>query len=814
MTTPRVALMIFRRASAAFHLYEELRATWTRPIRVPSTVIAQRTAARALVESALKVKYGVDTLGEVERAYAADVHYCQQLLKQTALDLGEAVLGQMQNFHNGIWNRYLHRTEGQAARLRHFARALAAWLVYKSGSVYPYLEEDESWWRRTKGLPPAPGVVQHSVPLASGGTPPSPDPLDGGMPLPHYETPRPGQPGGADLPGRWAPWSEGTSAQHARYALHSFGVTNEAALKSKLLDLDRDGHPILLLVEQRLGEPAPITPADLYRTLRKEPTQRDQELLHLVRRVEQYLAEGKNTFRDALAERRWEELRPLLENANRLLGAELEEEGTDLRLDEFGHHLIEEIVGWTRQEVFQAATLGISVGLGILLAIPSAGGSLIASAVAVRAALAAFDAATLAISVGIAVEQYRVRTRANRFAALDEAMRVASATDDLRSDVTWDILFAVAPPVLGRAARVTRHAWLGRVARAAPSPRAAGVSLSTAERRAVPEVEVVPPAARTERTEPSGAGRSTASEQRATRRAGERGQQGVSHAERAVAREVVGPAGRRRVLDQLDREIDEAIEQAMHAAPPPAALPEDDLAQFVVDREQQQTARRVLGSTFDRPPRAVSIAESARHREAMEKTMERLEHRSPAMLEAELEQAEKRAVSILQRIRRHWDEALPPGMTREQAVEDVMQRFWVEVPERPNRWIREHLFDNWRDRAVRRIGGDPQLVRDLREHAGIIIARRPPSGRFSLRLRTRLPDGSMTHTWLNFDHARIGHSEAVIDAYELDDARNLLSTVSSDNLRLLTARENQVVIEAYRRSQRRIDELRASWAGK
>jgi len=106
-----------------------------------------------------------------------------------------------------------------------------------------------------------------------------------------------------------------------------------------------------------------------------------------------------------------------------------------------------------------------------------------------------------------------------------------------------------------------------------------------------------------------------------------------------------------------------------------------------------------------------------------------------------------------------------------------------------------------------------QQVGRRRAPIPVILARRPPTGRLSLRLRTRLPDGGTTHTWLNFDHARVTHSDAVIDAYESGSSRELLSTVSSDNLRLLTALENQYVIEVYRRGQRKIAELRARWAG-
>jgi hypothetical protein len=113
--------------------------------------------------------------------------------------------------------------------------------------------------------------------------------------------------------------------------------------------------------------------------------------------------------------------------------------------------------------------------------------------------------------------------------------------------------------------------------------------------------------------------------------------------------------------------------------------------------------------------------------------------------------------------------------------------------------VRPRLYDRWRQRALRRIYNDAGLRSDLAQEAGIIVAHNPSSDSFSIHLWAEGPSGR-TKVPIDFDHANIGHSPAVRQALNRGDYRELMSTVDSANLQLMTGRENRNVIEELRKA--------------
>jgi hypothetical protein len=112
------------------------------------------------------------------------------------------------------------------------------------------------------------------------------------------------------------------------------------------------------------------------------------------------------------------------------------------------------------------------------------------------------------------------------------------------------------------------------------------------------------------------------------------------------------------------------------------------------------------------------------------------------------------------------------------------------------------LYDPWRKRAMRRIYGDQALRRKLEEKAGIIIGRNEKTGTITMHVRTKSVTGQRVQTHIDFDHASIRHEDAVRQAIAANDFRQLTSTVNSNNLQLMTARENRNFIEAIRQAER------------
>lgn len=181
----------------------------------------------------------------------------------------------------------------------------------------------------------------------------------------------------------------------------------------------------------------------------------------------------------------------------------------------------------------------------------------------------------------------------------------------------------------------------------------------------------------------------------------------------------------------------------------------------------------------------------------------RLLNRSAEQVPAGLQSAEAVASDLVRRIRLHWDAAVTGKReTADRAARRVFDELKRQNPEKPNEWVRGHLYDLWRKRALRRVHRDSMLRRELQERAGIIVGYNPKTDTYSLHIRTTAPRG----TPFDFDHAVIGHEEAVQRALATGDYRHLVSTVDSSNLQLLTARENRSFIEALRDAGRGMSE--------
>jgi hypothetical protein len=186
----------------------------------------------------------------------------------------------------------------------------------------------------------------------------------------------------------------------------------------------------------------------------------------------------------------------------------------------------------------------------------------------------------------------------------------------------------------------------------------------------------------------------------------------------------------------------------------------------------------------------------------------RLSLTTPGNVKSGLQAAERSAADVVRRIRSHWDAAVSRVGGAAQTAQQVFARLRATRPANPNTWVREKLFDAWRQRAMRRIYNDQALVRDLKEQFGIIIGKNPRTGTISMHIRTKsLTSGGRVQTPLDFDHATIGHANAVAEALRTNDFRRLISTVDSSNLQLLTGRENRNFIEALREAEREMGVL-------
>ena len=206
-----------------------------------------------------------------------------------------------------------------------------------------------------------------------------------------------------------------------------------------------------------------------------------------------------------------------------------------------------------------------------------------------------------------------------------------------------------------------------------------------------------------------------------------------------------------------------------------------EVVAFLLDTERGRLLGKMLGRTLDSPPRQV------------------IDDFVPKGGTASLQELEDRAAALRARIKEHWDSARPSrgSETALQAAERVFQRMRTKAPSNPNEWVRKKLFDLWRSRTMTRIVNEEALVRDLAE-SGITVASNPQTRTKSFRVRARSPEGKRVHVWVDIDHARIRHADAVTEALSTGNPEHLASTVESSNLQLSLARENRVVLERLR----------------
>jgi hypothetical protein len=164
----------------------------------------------------------------------------------------------------------------------------------------------------------------------------------------------------------------------------------------------------------------------------------------------------------------------------------------------------------------------------------------------------------------------------------------------------------------------------------------------------------------------------------------------------------------------------------------------------------------------------------------------------------ELRRSQESANKLMSKLKGHWDKALPPGQSREKALQsafDSLQEGLKKDPKlNPSRFIREILFNGWRKRFMERLGADSALVAELKAATGINILKEKGTPRFSLKLKI---GNSEVQFGFDVDHAKTRLSDAVKAAKRPED---LLWVIDSDGMQLLTPRENRIQIEALRKA--------------
>ncbi len=244
-------------------------------------------------------------------------------------------------------------------------------------------------------------------------------------------------------------------------------------------------------------------------------------------------------------------------------------------------------------------------------------------------------------------------------------------------------------------------------------------------------------------------------------------------------------------LDAADRQLLQQLQRTALITPPRAAGQTAQTAGRGAAASRAAAAARPLARRFvlSQPQMAVTGLLLGRIMDA-----------SRAPVRAGLKASDDAAEDLVQRIRAHWEAALPKsGLNAEQTAQRIFKRLQSVRPRNPNDWVRTKFFDLWRRRAMRRVNNDAALRRDLQERAGIILGR--PGSTNSMYLRTQVADGSTSSTVLDIDHGVIKHEHAVAAALKPPgDYRQLISTVVTSNLQIVTARENRQVLEALRKA--------------
>jgi len=146
-----------------------------------------------------------------------------------------------------------------------------------------------------------------------------------------------------------------------------------------------------------------------------------------------------------------------------------------------------------------------------------------------------------------------------------------------------------------------------------------------------------------------------------------------------------------------------------------------------------------------------------------------------------------------------FNKAMPAGETRRTVLRDVMRRLRLAKAENPSLnaadWLREKLFDEWRIRFMDAVARDLDLVRKLRDQAGLRVVRNP-SGSTAFEVW----DGS---SWkgIDLDHTPESLSETASHAVHADELEAL---VSAQNITLTSPWENRVVLEKIRNRYKHI----------
>lgn len=155
--------------------------------------------------------------------------------------------------------------------------------------------------------------------------------------------------------------------------------------------------------------------------------------------------------------------------------------------------------------------------------------------------------------------------------------------------------------------------------------------------------------------------------------------------------------------------------------------------------------------------------------------------------------ARQQADTLLFRLGVLFNEAVPAGETRRTVLRDVMRRLRLAKAENPSLnaadWLRKKLFDKWRTDFMDAVALDLDLVRKLRDQAGLRVVRNPGGS-----TAFEMWDGA---SWkgIDLDHTIEGLSETVARAVHADELEVL---ISAQNIALTSPHENRVLLEKIR----------------
>ena len=554
----------------------------------------------------------------------------------------------------------------------------------------------------------------------------------------------------------------------------------------------------------------------------------------MIRQIEQFLLAGERELLEAINERDWETIEPVLHSAKWLLfpNASLPDRKSAQRRHQIGQnfplaannrdnplHLacdneISMIMGLTLRRI----AFSIALVVSIVATVYSAGFATPVVAGVIDAALIAMDVALVGLEAAYLLWfENPQRQRINRIAVIDYSLSAAQDEESVTRAVGWNLLFLLGPPVAVTLVRSARNRLLARAVRNIPLPNPSGIAEETVEatsraRRSVTRRDQAGESATTRpgSGRPTGEEASLSQESRATpaRQPPQgamtrRGQAGETATTRPGSGRPTGeeaslsqesratPArqpsqGARAVANEFDDDFERAIVETAGVDPIPE-LPPPPLDRFDLPEAQKETFGAFLDRLFtDHSASPVHVRNPRR--------------------QALLQQSFTRAANLRARLQTHWDGALPRRGTQSlaEAVLSVLQRLRARTATTvtENQWIRRALFNLWRRRFIKSVARDHALVRDLESQAGIIFNLRPGRGGNAFSIPAIDHDGGRVLVGLDVDHGVIRHEDAVRRALQTGDASHLESTVDSSNLQMMTARQNQTVIETLRRHDR------------